>query len=453
MIDIFEVLGWLNVIDNCSDLSDEARRLSKSARVAGRSDIGVRALLDNLGAVSQSSSDFLEKAEISLNRAAVEYWRGWFPQAVHHAKEAVVTYKNDDHRRAVAFWILGMARWKMLENDKAYKNWDQARRLFNKTREFFIHHPHERSWYASHLKRMEMDLAARPEEILTWLNWFDGSDLGAPSEQLVKTVQEKIRQQAYPTAYALMQDLQAVNKSSKETYERAEVFFECGFAAYQMGNMASAIEWLKKAIMDFSPGIGNNHKQVVARCMLAAIEGMDECKRNQATADWRRCVEEFKELKLKADRDNHQLKKKWYADHLAILQAALSEWLPRTRPPRRKPERPTTTSPKAGPYQPNNSKEQTGLVQADRTTAIQGIDFEHSGAPHAESNPKKTASNNPKTQSYHPELYKELALLVHGDRATADSLIEYERKHFPQDNLNKLIERAIERLLRDRHAL
>jgi hypothetical protein len=40
--------------------------------------------------------------------------------------------------------------------------------------------------------------------------------------------------------------------------------------------------------------------------------------------------------------------------------------------------------------------------------------------------------------------------MVRGDRSVADRLIDLERKKSPTANLDELIERAIERLLRDR---
>ena len=47
--------------------------------------------------------------------------------------------------------------------------------------------------------------------------------------------------------------------------------------------------------------------------------------------------------------------------------------------------------------------------------------------------------------------YQELVRLVGGDQAAADRLIEFERSQFPNENREQLIERAIERLIRDRN--
>jgi hypothetical protein len=47
--------------------------------------------------------------------------------------------------------------------------------------------------------------------------------------------------------------------------------------------------------------------------------------------------------------------------------------------------------------------------------------------------------------------YQELIRLVGGDQSTADRLIEFERSQFPGESREQLIERAIERLIRDRN--
>lgn len=64
-------------------------------------------------------------------------------------------------------------------------------------------------------------------------------------------------------------------------------------------------------------------------------------------------------------------------------------------------------------------------------------------------NPFETNSNGETTESTESS-YNMLVQLVGGDQATADRLIEHERTQFPNASRQELIERAIERLLRDR---
>jgi tetratricopeptide (TPR) repeat protein len=417
MIDHFEALGWLNIIDGVSRLTDREKRLSRAARVAGRSDESLRRILRNLRAASQASRNPQERAEAALHLAAVAYWKGWYSPAARDAKAAANGYQNDPHRQAISRWILGMAQWKTSRNDSAYRNWARARTIFRQQQNLLRGSSNQRDWYRDAVCRMEIELVSRPEEILTWLNRFEASSLTESSRQLVEVIEERIRQRSYPEANVLLRDLREINKWSSASYERAEVFLECGFAAYRMGNSALAIGILREAVVEFAPGIGNNHKQVIARCMLGALERSEPTQRNQGVIDWRRCIEELEVLRLQADRDNDQDRKRWYADHRAILEAALSDPLPRTRPPTGKRKRPRSNPPAPPPSGPNPSAPTPGT---------------------REKAPGKATN------------YEYLVVLVHGDIEQANRLIEFERRQFPDENLDQLIQRAIERLLKDR---
>ena len=47
-------------------------------------------------------------------------------------------------------------------------------------------------------------------------------------------------------------------------------------------------------------------------------------------------------------------------------------------------------------------------------------------------------------------MYQELVQLVGGDQVAADRLIEAERRQYPKETLRQLIERAVQRYLRER---
>jgi hypothetical protein len=201
-----------------------------------------------------------------------------------------------------------------------------------------------------------------------------------------------------------MQDLQEANKRSETAFERAEIQLTFGLGAYQMGFSHFAIELLRKAVLHFHPGIGPYHKQVIARCMLGAVEWTYELSWKQAYADWRRCIDEFEELRGCADRDNLMDKEAWYSEHHDILVSALREHV---QPPEKpKPETSTTREKSSGPPPPS--------------------------------------STGKKRYSYQDLLYR-----TGGDQATAERLIEMERKSAPTADRNELIHRAVERWIRD----
>lgn len=403
MIDVFEALSWLNAIDNRSCLDDETRRLIGYATRFTPRDSKVTRILERLRSAAHSWGDAAERGEILLHCAALGYWRGCFVEAARDVGEAILLYDEDEHRRAVALWIQGMAQWQMCENHLAYVNWADARDLFNKRKIFFQNFPQEKARYKSWVRRMNADLVARPEEIWTWLNWFEPSCLRPPTQPIVACMQQKTRQGAYSNIYALMQDLQEATRVSQALYERAEIYLEFGLAIYQMGNTHFAIELLRKSVLNFFPGMGPYHKQTVARAMLGAVEWLHELCRDQADADWDRSYEDFEKLRTCASKDNDETKRDWYTERSASLYEALQE--------RR---RGNPKPPPANGCSPENGPARYSAPPGGRTYT-----------------------------------YDDLLIKLRRDRAMADRLIEFERKKVPNANRNEWIRRAIERWERD----
>jgi hypothetical protein len=405
MLDAVRALGWLNVIDHRPRMNGEARRLIKTGLEFSPQDSRIKLVLERLRSLAHSSGDPLEKAEILLWCAAIGRWRGWCPQAARDATEAVFCSEGDDHRRAIALWIQGIIQWEVRQNHDAYRNCRAAKELFRKRQILFQHFPEEDAWYRNQIRQMEVDLAAQPEEIWTWLDCFEPSSLKPPTRHVVDCVQDKIREQAYQSVYVLMQDLQEANRLCEGIYERAEIYLEFGLAIYQMGNIYYAIELLRKAVQYFYPGVGSYHKQVVARGMLGALEWMQVSSHKQAIVDWKRCVDEFEFLRQWADRDNLPKKEEWYAQHTEILRTALLER-------------------RAG----------------DSRAGDPDDEFPEESGP---------MPRQPGPNSQNPNLYQDLLGMCRGDQEMAERLIAFERTKAPTADRNELIQRAMERWIRD----
>ena len=404
MIDSSKALSWLNAIEGRSHLKEGDRQLIREIIQSDLSETRIAQILERLRTEAHSSSDRLRIPEIMLYCACIGHWRKDCPQATRDAIEAVISYDADHHRRAVALWILGIIQWEMFENHEAYRNWAEARKTFKQC------HNSSRSrtakdWYKDPIEQMEIDLVACPEEISNWLNRFERSSLRPPTGQVVMSMREKVRQQAYPSIYVLIQELQEAVRWSERIYERAEIYLEFGLAMYQMGNSYFAMELLRRAVSDFYPGFGAYHKQVVARCMLGAVEWMHKSSLKQAAKDWSCCVDGFENLCSRADRDNIQEKMDWYSEHSDILRSAL---LKRVKPP-------------------------------------EGSAFNNDN-PTEENDPEVPVSAKNEGKTYP---YDDLLSRVLWDRAVADQLIESERKRAPAVDRNELIRRAIERRIRE----
>jgi len=76
-----------------------------------------------------------------------------------------------------------------------------------------------------------------------------------------------------------------------------------------------------------------------------------------------------------------------------------------------------------------------------------GSDRPSNGKPPANGPSGAGQTEKPRSTEF---IYQDLVQLVGGDQVTADRLIEHERKQFPNDTLEQLIQRATQRLLRDR---
>jgi hypothetical protein len=406
MIDSSRALSWLNTIEDRSYLKDGDRQLIREIIQSDLSELRIAQVLERLRTEARSSSDRLRTAEIMLYCASIGHWRGRYPQAARDAIEAVIWYDADNHRRAVALWILGTIQWEMSQNHEAYRNWAEARKIFKQFQTSFPRSRMANDWYKERIEQMEIDLVARPEEISTWLNRFERPSLGSRTWWVVNSMREKVRGQAYPSIYVLMQDLQEAIRWSERIYERGEIYLEFGLAMYQMGNSYFSLDLLRRAVSDFYPGVGAYHKQVVARCMLGAVEWMHKGSLSQAAADWLCCFDQFEELRWRADRDNLQEKEDWYAGRREILACALLAG--RVKPP-------------------------------------QESDLDNDNPTENGREPPASGTNEYKTYPY-----DDLLSQVLWDRGLADRLIELERKLAPVADRNLLIRRAIERWIREK---
>lgn len=399
MIDIFETLGWLNAIDHSTHINGEARQLIQEARKFSPTDDCIQAMLARLRSMAHSCGNPLEKAELLLHCASIAHVRGWSPSAACDAEKADESYAGDPHRNAVTLWLLGIVQWEMLQNHDAYRNWAHAKEIFRQLEISFQRFQNGDTWYKVPLWRMRVSCATRPEEIWTWLNYFERSSLAPSTQRIVEGVQEKIRAQGYSNIYALMQDLQEALRRCEGVHERAEINLEFGLAAYQMGNTYFAIDLLNDAVRWFYPGIGSYHKEAVACCMLGAMECLHNPGNSQVVGHWMHCAEEFEKLRVRAERDHLEEKEQWYAHHRDLLRAVLLE------------------QHKQNPSIKNGS----------------GFSQQGSFTPYCK-----------KINTYH-----DLLMEVGWDRAMADRLIEFERKKAPAADRTELINRVLERLRRD----
>jgi hypothetical protein len=169
MIGVFEALDWLNAIDGRTFLTEEELRLSMRARTVGLSDDEITGALNQLRDEGLASADPMERAEVFLHVAAIEFWRRLFLEVARDAIESIRVYRtlSDTHRRAAAAWILGMALWERAENNEAYTNWSDAKEIFQSRQIQFRNSPPEHEWYEAWIWSLP---PSQRESLPGWIN-------------------------------------------------------------------------------------------------------------------------------------------------------------------------------------------------------------------------------------------------------------------------------------------
>jgi tetratricopeptide (TPR) repeat protein len=238
-------------------------------------------------------------------------------------------------------------------------------------------------------------------DVFPWLNEFDPSVLSLTATLLRDQIIVHIEKRQYVSAYQVIESFKQYESCRIETYERAEIWAECGLAFYQMGNPFEAIESLKQALAAYPP---KTHEHAVTQWMLGAVQWHVQAEHVQAMINWQQAYEEFDQLKIQADKNHQKTRRAWYEQKLEVFEQAIRKQITLNGHP----------GPKAGPS-----------TDADTESEMQG---------------GKT------------DQYPYLVMLVSGDQAVADRLIAHERSLRPTASQSELIDLAIERLFHDRRA-
>jgi hypothetical protein len=182
-----------------------------------------------------------------------------------------------------------------------------------------------------------------------------------------------------------------------------------------------AVKDLKVAVINHP---AESHQQECVRWMLGAVQFWSGDQIADAIKNWDMSLEGMRKLAQRADQNNKASQKRWYRDRIVYMSGALK----------------------------GKIKEHfSGTSKDYRTTDEQGGRGDIPATPQSQapgSEPSQPRPHGP--QATQTDRYQYLVLLVQGDSATAERLIEYERTIAPSADRSEWIERAIERLLRQR---
>lgn len=330
MIPVSDIYGWWNVFDQ-SHLSSVNRlsvnqmwdrQIPKPARMT---------IARNLHLTVLSCKDVLEINEILVTLGLFDYQMDDPTGARRDLMDVVEAIKEDksspenNHRLAIARWMLGTIERDLRANQDGYQNWMKAYQLIVgvTSREKARNRADRVLWYTELLEKMRLDLVCTSEEAYEWLNFFDPKKrLSGSMRKFADTIQEEIRHYRFSDAIGTANDLIHISKGGLELDETAEVYTIAGLACQEAGNPWKALEYYAKANKAFH---ATSHQRAVVRWMtgIAAIEIPGE--KTTAIRIWRDAIEAFRYLKKDAEAKNQADRKAWYDLKIPVLEKAIDQ--------------------------------------------------------------------------------------------------------------------------------
>jgi len=162
-------------------------------------------------------------------------------------------------------------------------------------------------------------------DVFTWLNLFDGSKLVSPIIEIRDQIIEKINNNDVKNSFEAYQALEYIKLFEGDridTFERGEIWAECGLSFYRLGNPFEAQSSLLKALENYPPG---SHEYAVIGWLLGIIQWSLENKHSDAMKNWKRAIENFGQLKIQAEFDRQRFKVDWYSERIGEMDENLRE--------------------------------------------------------------------------------------------------------------------------------
>lgn len=372
-----EAVEWLNHFDR-SHVSEATGFLLDKYKQASASGDDPDQNAELVEKAARASENPATVPEALILLAQDRYRSGRYGQAWIGLRDAVIIYDNLKktkktnafrQRLAVSRFLAGLAAWKLYLNYTAYKLWRQAKEdlevlMQNSADEG---EPEKEKWYQTIRDIVEVELTCRFEEAYTWLYSVPeksvrvrkpapkksvdkllvvedigselnivgmsrmGDDLVKLRNQLVNEVQ-RVESEIAEANQAVVVDYQPVRQITgtimdalelrSDINERAEALLECAMARHQIGDHWQALVWMEKALSNYMPG---SHQKAVARWMSGILHLQPNSGGNRGFDQFRKSIEEMKELTRRAQTANNQPLVDWYTHKLALMQKATDQ--------------------------------------------------------------------------------------------------------------------------------
>jgi tetratricopeptide (TPR) repeat protein len=276
------------------------------------------------------ATDPLEYPELLVYLAEDQYTRKRFEKAQKYLLDAIQVYTTltgSEHRKAVTEWLLGIVEWEMKRNLSACNHWRTAREGFTALvlTNVRLGLKNKEEWYRQYAYEMSVALACTPEEGMIWYSFlirFDKNTLGDGLKQLRKKLGKAVAALDYLQVNQTVDRMLGVVKGHGNTFEKAEVYLECGMARYHLLESKEAIRFIEQAISMYLPG---SNRQAMVRWILGAIEWQDKALEDEAGRNWHRSLDDFSKLIDQANWDKAIYQLNWYSEKKKLMKSALNQ--------------------------------------------------------------------------------------------------------------------------------
>jgi hypothetical protein len=335
MITADQLIYWLNW-EQPSHLSRASLAMLREITAPGTKEERKQFLLDEVENCSRETADPLERAEVLVYCSKEWLQRSCLEKARNLAQDAKFIYESkkekEQHRQAVAAWIMHFILLKQFEYVSAFSNARMARVNFQKQAEIYKSQVNDdrMNWYHERINEMTADLAAYPEEAYEWLTKFSGSHLSGAAQDIKNSITANIQKKNYSLAYQQMDTLCQVTQKVIDIRETSEAFAFCGLAAKQMGNIHQSVYLLKKAQ---STGTQTSHEYACIRWMLGLIQMRMQGEYSKGIANLETSILKFEALQDNVDHQNKTDTREWYAIQIVAMRKVLKNLVESTMRP------------------------------------------------------------------------------------------------------------------------
>lgn len=327
MTDFPQALGWLNQFDgphiSLASILYLGTALDPDAPEADRVEA-----FNHLLEIAEVSTDPLEYPEVRVLRADYPFSQGNYAIAHLELSSAFERYQaaSASHQLAVVEWLLGLVEWELGLNIEAVNNWRAARDEFIQLEKSFRKSGNKdrADWYAGKAREMGGALACTPEEAYMWnrgLNVYERTTPVGVQEVLRARLETAARDGDAILVNQTIERLMQLSLSQNQGLEKGEVFLECGFWKYQLGDTADAYSYLKQAIQIYHP---DTLRQALARWILGAMQWQDAALAAKAMQNWTICRQAFDMLRQQANWEKNLELLKWYREKLEQMDLAFA---------------------------------------------------------------------------------------------------------------------------------